>query len=144
MAHTSARLVLAFLGGFVALTAIPSAFLVVPSLPRELLLRGPFVDFTIPAIALGIVGVVAAAAAVGALLRPGLAAVTSVLAGLAIICFELVQIGVVGLAVVTYGPQHPQSWLQIVYLAAGVTQVIVAYRLWRPRRPMPIVPAWRS
>lgn len=138
--HIGKRIILGLLAALVAATAIPSALYVVPELPREWLLRGPFADYTIPAIALGlVVGGSAAAALIAAFLRPTIAALASAFAGLMIIGFELVQIVVVGLAIVTHGVQYPQSWLQLVYLAVGGAQLVVAYRLWRaahPARPL--------
>lgn len=54
MRRLRTRLVLAVLAAFVAISAIPSAVLVVPTLPTDWLARGPFSDYTIPAIALGV------------------------------------------------------------------------------------------
>jgi hypothetical protein len=132
MQHLGKRLVLAGLAALVALTAIPSAFLVIPELPLEWLARGPFTDYTIPALALGIpVGGSAVVAAIGAFLRPGIAATTSALAGLMIVGYELVEIAIVGFALLTYGPEFLPAWLQVVYVAVGIAQIAVAYWLWR-------------
>src|SRR5512145_3326285 len=93
---TAIRVGLLVLAGLVAVTAIPSAFLVVPTMPLDWIKAGPFTDWTVPAIALFIVGVVAAATFVLLLVRPWLGALASVVAGAAMIGFELVEIAVVG------------------------------------------------
>lgn len=115
---------------FVAVTALPSAILVVPSLPREWLVSGPFTDYTIPAIALFGIGLVAAAAAFGVFSTPQLGALAAFVAGLGMMAFELVEVAVVGIALVEY-PDLPQSWLQPIYFAIGVAIVILAAALYR-------------
>jgi hypothetical protein len=115
---------------FVALTALPSAVFVVPSLPSEWLMSGPFSDYVVPALALFAVGVVAAAAAFGVFSTPKLGALAALVAGLAMMLFELVEVAVVGIALVEY-PDLPQSWLQPIYFAIGLAIVVLAAALYR-------------
>lgn len=116
---------------FLAVTAVPSAFLVVPDLPREWLARGPFSDYTIPAIALGAVGLLAAAAALGVISTPRLGALAAIAAGAAIAVFELVEVAVVGIALLEY-PDMPQSWLQPIYFVLGVAIVALGLAVYSP------------
>ena len=132
MTHVWTRTSLVVLQSFVALTAIAGAIWVVPTLPPDWFGSHVFATPTIPAFALGVlVGGSAAIAAIAAIVRPQVAGPLAILAGLTIIGFELVEILVVGLAVVEYGAQHPQSWLQIVYLVLGAIGVALGYALWR-------------
>jgi len=132
MSHALARVVLIGLAVFVAFTAIYGAFFVIPDLPREWLDGGPFVDYTIPALALGlVVGPIAIVAAVSAIVRPEVAGLASMVAGATIVLFELVEIAIVGLAIVDYGVDEPVAWLQIVYLLVGMIQVVIGAALWR-------------
>lgn len=130
MSERLIRGVLIALCGFVALTALPSAIIVVPSLPDEWLASGPFSDYAIPAIALFAVGVVAAAAAFGVFSTPKLGALAALVAGVAMMLFELVEVAVVGIALVEY-PDLPQSWLQPIYFAIGLAIVMLAAALYR-------------
>jgi hypothetical protein len=130
MSERLSRGALITLCAFVAVTALPSAILVVPSLPSEWLLSGPFTDYTIPAIALFGIGLVAAAAALGVFSTPQLGAIAAFVTGLAMMVFELVEVAVVGLALVEY-PDLPQSWLQPIYFAIGLAIVILATTLYR-------------
>ena len=129
------RIVLLVLHAFVAVSAIAGAIWVVPTMPLEWLTAGPFEDWTIPAIALAFVGVLAAAAFVALLVRPWLGALASVVAGAAMIAFELVEIAVVGW---TLGdPElngYFQAWLQPIYLAVGSGQLLLGLRIWFARR----------
>ncbi len=142
MTHRGKRLTLVVLAAFVALSAIPSAVFVIPQLPPSWLGSGFFSGYMVPALALGVlVGGSALVAVIAALVRPAMTALTSAIAGVMIIGFEVVEIAVVGLAVITYGAQYPQSWLQFLYLAIGVAQLLIAYRLWaathRPTQRLP-------
>ena len=129
------RLALLVLHAIVAISAISGAIWVVPTMPLEWLKAGPFDDWTIPAIALGFVGVLAAAAFVTVLVRPWLGALASIVAGAAMIAFELVEIAVVGW---TLGdPElsgYPQAWLQPIYFAVGSGQLLLGAGLWFARR----------
>ena len=129
-----ARIGLIVLDGFLAVSAIAGAFLVVPTMPMEWLKAGPFTDWTIPAIALGFVGFLAAAAFLAVLVRPWLGAVASVVVGVGIIVFELVEIGVVGWTLSDPGPSYFPSWLQLIYLIVGSVQVLLGIRLWLATR----------
>jgi hypothetical protein len=129
------RIALLFLHGVVAVSAIGGAIWVVPTMPMEWMKAGPFDDWTIPAIALGCVGVLAAIAFASVMARPWLGALASVVAGAAMIAFELVEIAVVG-----WTPADPalngnfQAWLQPIYLAVGSAQLLLGLRLWFIRR----------
>ena len=138
------RLAIVVLDGLVAVSAIAGAIWVVPTMPLEWIKAGPFDDWTIPAIALGFVGVLAAMALVAVLVRPWLGALASIVAGAAMIAFEVVEIAVVG-----WTPADPllngsfQAWLQPIYLVVGSAQLLLGIRLWLAKRvdapPLPIV-----
>ena len=117
--HLVLRGVLATLTGLVALTTIQGAIFVVPVMPRSWLHQGliaPFGDYTIPALALGILcGGGAVFALVAVLARPRLGALASVVAGTVMVGFELVEIAVVGFTPVLF-PSEPVAWLQVFYL----------------------------
>jgi hypothetical protein len=131
MNHIGKRLALLLIAGFDAATAVYGAIFVVPTMAREWILFGPFTDYTYPALALGfMVGGTALLTAVAIIWRPWVGALTSMLAGIVIVAFELVEIAVVGLSVVVIGPDQFQSWLQIVYIGLGTAQVVLGYRLW--------------
>ena len=131
-----ARIGLVALNAFVAFTAIYGAILVVPTIPLEWLKYGPFTDYTFPALALGIlVGGSASLAALLLLVRPTIGAAATIVAGLMIIGFELVEIGVVGFTLIEYDASQFQAWLQVIYLALGSLQVLFGYRLWRRLEP---------
>ena len=132
--HHGVRGALITLEAFQAATAIPSAIFVVPTMPREVLLRGPltlFSGYTVPALALGVLCGGGALAALGAVVaRPKLGALVSIAAGLAMTGFEVVQIAAIGLTA-PQTPADPRSWLQEVYLAVGGAIAILGARLWK-------------
>jgi hypothetical protein len=129
------RIALLILHGLVAATAIGGAIWVVPTMPLEWIKAGPFQDWAVPAVALGFVGVLAAAALVVVAAVPWLGGLASVVAGAAMIAFELVEIVVVG-----WTPADPrlndqfQAWLQPIYLVVGSAQLLLGLRLWLARR----------
>jgi hypothetical protein len=128
------RIGLLVLNGFVAVSAIAGAIWVVPTMPLEWIKFGPFTDWTIPAIALGFVGVLAAVAFGAVLVRPWLGALASVVVGSAMVVFELVEVGVVGW---TLGdPTLPtfQASLQLVYIVVGSLQALLGLGLWLATR----------
>ena len=137
------RIGLLILNGFVAISAIAGAIWVVPTMPMEWIKYGPFTDWTIPAIALGAVGVFAAATFVALLWRPWLGALLSILAGVAMVVFELVEIGVVGWTLSDTTLSGFQKSLQLVYLIVGSGQALLGWLLWRSTReaapPLPIL-----
>ena len=118
----AARVGLLVLNGLVAVSAVAGAIWVVPTMPMEWLKYGPFTDWTIPAIALGFVGSVAAVALVLVLLRPWAGALASIVAGLAMVVFELVEISVVGWTLSDPTLEGFQKSLQLVYLVVGSAQ----------------------
>jgi hypothetical protein len=130
MTHRANRIALGLLELFVLLTAVQGAIFVVPNLPTAWIKGTPFADYTIPALALGIVcGGASLMAGLAVMFRPLLGAALSVLAGIVMIGFELVEIGVVGFALATYGPGTPQAWLQVIYLAVGTAITLLGFRL---------------
>ena len=137
------RIGLLILNGFVAISAIAGAIWVVPTMPMEWIKYGPFTDWTIPAIALGAVGVLAAVAFVAVLVRPWLGALLSILVGVAMVIFELVEIGVVGWTLSDPTLSGFQKSLQLVYLIVGSGQVLLGWRLWLSTReeapPLPVL-----
>jgi hypothetical protein len=137
------RIGLLILNGFVAISAIAGAIWVVPTMPMEWIKAGPFTDWTIPAIALGAVGVLAAAAFVALLVRPWLGALGSIVAGVAMVVFELVEIGVVGWTLADPTLSGFQASLQVIYLVIGSVQALLGWRLWLSTReaapPLPIL-----
>jgi hypothetical protein len=85
----------------------------------------PFPDYTIPALALGIVvGGLALAAAAAVLWAPAIAARLTLLSGLAIIAFELVE-----MAVLRFAPAALP--FQLFYVAIGAIILGLAVRLRR-------------
>jgi hypothetical protein len=138
---TSLRIFLVAVNGFVAVTAISGAIWVVPTMPSEWMRSGPFTDWTIPALALGFVGALAAAAAMLILVRPWAGALASVVAGVAMIAFELVEIAVVGWTLADPSLEGFQQWLQVVYIALGSVQAWLGFVLWMvTRRTAPLLP----
>jgi hypothetical protein len=98
MGERIARLTLIGLELFLAAAAIVGAVSVVPTLPKEWLDGSPFSDYTVPALALGVlVGGGACLAAALLVVRPEWGALASVLVGLAMAIFEVVETVVVGL-----------------------------------------------
>jgi hypothetical protein len=135
MTHPVSRGTQIVLAVFVAATTLFGAFAVVPTLPPEWLEGSIFADYTIPAIGLAAVGVVAIVTVLGLIIRPEIAGLGSVLTGATMIVFELVEIWAVGLAIVEYGADEPVAWLQIVYLGIGLIQVVLGLGLWRATQP---------
>jgi membrane protease YdiL (CAAX protease family) len=138
---TALRIGLVVVNGFVAVTAICGAIWVVPTMPLEWIKFGPFTDWTIPAFALGFVGVIAAVTAVLVLIRPWAGALASVMAGVAMVVFELVEIGVVGWTLSDPSLEGFQKSLQVVYLVVGAVQAGLGTVLWAAtRRSAPTLP----
>jgi hypothetical protein len=131
--HLVLRGTLAVLAALVAFTTIQGAIFVVPVMPRSWLHQGliaPFGDYTIPALALGILcGGGAVFALVTVLARPRLGALASVVAGTLMVGFELVEIAVVGFTPVLF-PSQPVAWLQVFYLLVGTAIALLGARLW--------------
>ena len=135
------RIGLLVLHGLLAVSAIAGAIWVVPTMPMEWIKYGPFTDWTIPAIALGFVGVVAAAAFVLLLVEPWAGALASIATGIGIIVFEIVEIGVVGWTLTDPTLEGFQKSLQLVYLIVGSAQLLLGVALWlATRRSAPPIP----
>jgi hypothetical protein len=121
---------------FVAFTAIYGAILVVPTLPIEWIKWGPFTDFSVPATALGLVGLLSLVAAGAVIAAPGTGALLAVAAGLAMATFEIVEVLVVGIALVEF-PDLFQSWLQPIFFSIGVFIAALGVDLYRRNNVAP-------
>lgn len=132
--HWGLRSALAVLAAFMAVTTISGAILVVPAMPHDVLHKGIlalFPDYTIPALALGVLcGGAAVVAFILVLWRPRFGAVAAVIAGAFMIAFELVEIVVVGFTPAQTPDQWP-AWLQVVYLVVGGALMALGARLWK-------------
>ena len=116
---------------FTAVGAIAGAIFVVPGLPREWLTGSPFSDYTIPALALGMLcGGGSLAAAFAIVWRPALGGIVSVAAGAAMAIFELVEVAAVGFMIVKF-PTEPASYLQPFYFAIGLAMAGLGFLVWR-------------
>jgi hypothetical protein len=117
-----------------ALTTIAGAIFVVLTMPRSVLHQGMlalFPDYTIPALALGVLcGGAALVTLVAVLARPQLGAFAATVAGLFMVAFELVEIVAVGFTPLQTPDQFP-AWLQVIYVAVGAALVILGARLWK-------------
>ncbi len=132
MTNWKTRGAIAFLDLILAVTAIFGALTVIPSLPRDWIAGSVFTDYTIPALALGVlVGGSAAVATLAVLFRPRVGAVAAIVSALMIIGFEVVEIVSVGFSPLTHGAGSPQSWLQVVYIALGLVLAGLGAGLWR-------------
>jgi hypothetical protein len=132
--HWGLRGTIAALAAFMALTAIQGAIFVVPTMPPSVLRQGIlalFPDFTIPALALGVLcGGAALVTLVTVFVRPHVGALAAMVAGVLMIGFELVEIVVVGFTPLQTPDQFP-AWLQVVYLLVGGILMILGARLWK-------------
>jgi hypothetical protein len=135
MTHPFLRGAMFVLAVFVAVTTLFGAVLAVPTLPPEWLEGSVFADYTIPAIGLAAVGVVATVTAIALIVRPEIAGLAAVLSGAMMVTFELVEIWAIGLALAEYGVDEPVAWLQVVYIAIGFAMVALGFGLWRATRP---------
>ena len=110
MLDRTLRALLVALNVFLAITAIIGGVWVIPQLPREWLTGTPFTSFLIPALALAlVVGGGALAAAIGLVLGRGWALLVSMMVGVAIGIFEIVETITLSL----------HFWLHIVGLESG-------------------------
>jgi hypothetical protein len=162
------RYALVGLSLFLAANAVAGALWVVPGMPREWLAGTPFPDYTIPALALGVVvGLGALIAGVLLLLRPRAGILAAGLVGAGMMIFELVEVSVIGgdmwlhvlgLAPITKGLPATDTtripaplgiplplWQQPVFFLIGAAIFALALALWRtgPRpdrsaRPGPV------
>lgn len=133
-AHMALRVTLVALAALVGLTAIQGAIFVLPTMPTSVLHQGIFAifpDYTIPALALGILcGGGALAALIAVVTRPPLGGLLAVVAGVFMVGFELVEIAVVGFTP-AQTPTLPQAWLQVFYVVIGALMAALGWRLWR-------------
>ena len=151
------RYTLAGLNLFLSLNAIYGAVWVVPGLPGAWLTGTPFVDYTVPALALGIVLGLGAVVSAGLLVfRPVWGALASGVIGTGMMVFELVETSVVGwdlwLHALGLGPirkglpaTHVTGlpaplgiplplWQQPIWFLLGAIILALAVGLWTPQR----------
>lgn len=120
------RLLLALITGFVALTAIGGGIALLSGaegdrFPLAWLQGTPFKDYTVPGLLLaGIVGGSALAACVALFLKPKIGVLASLVAGLAIIGFVVVEVLI--LKQVPPGP----TGIEIMYLVLGGVTLVLA------------------
>lgn len=145
------RIVLILLNVFLGLTAVFGAVSVVPTLPKDLLVGTPFPDYTIPSLALTMVGVGALLAAALMVFNMPIGLLLSFAVGAGIAIFEIVETLVVGLDVwlhaLGFGPEPAPIfvgaepvpaplgipiplWLQPFYFTLGALIVALALRLY--------------
>lgn len=121
------RRVLIGLNGFLAVTAVAGGIGLltgVIAMPVELLRSSPFPSYTVPGLALAIaVGGTAIAAVWLLSRRHPLAPAVSIVSGIAIIGFEVVEVLAIG------SPPGAARGLQLFYGALGLVMVALGYRL---------------
>lgn len=131
MTTRNIRIALVVLEAFLVLTCLTGAIFVVPALPLSLLQHGPFTSYIIPALTLGILcGGSALLAALAVATRHPIGAPASILAGVMMIVFELVEISVIGLAAVEM-PTQPVGWLQVLFVVIGTAVAVLGAKLYR-------------
>ena len=114
------RITIAILDGFLAITALAGAMIVIPALPTSMLAGSVFSDFLVPALALGVpVAGSALVAMVAVMFWPRLGAAVAGLSATMIIVFELVEMTTVG-----------YHWLQAAYIVLGLVIAALAFRVW--------------
>jgi len=114
------RIAIALLDGFLAVTALVGAMIVIPTLPIDMLAGSVFPDFLVPALALGVlVAGSALVAAVAVMFWPRLGAAVAMISALMIVVFELVEITTIG-----------YHWLQVAYVVLGLVIAALAFRVW--------------
>ena len=114
------RIAIAVLDGFLAITALAGAMIVIPSLPKDMLAGSVFPDFLVPGLALGVlVAGSALVAMVAVMFWPKLGAAVAMTSALMIVVFELVEITTVG-----------YHWLQAAYIVLGLVIAALGLRVW--------------
>ena len=114
------RIAIAVLDGFLAVTALVGAMIVIPTLPEDMLAGSIFPDFMVPGLALGVlVAGSALVATVAVMFWPRLGAAVAMISALMIVVFELVEIMTVG-----------YHWLQVAYIMLGLVIAALAFRVW--------------
>jgi CubicO group peptidase (beta-lactamase class C family) len=129
----AATIALGALTGFVGVTASVGAVFVVPALPiglyRSETLQGP----AAPAVELGLVAALSLAALYGVVTRRRFTAPLSILAGAALVFFELIQSFAVGSVftppVGATAIGYVAIWSQPVFISVGVAVVVLGGRL---------------
>jgi len=145
------RVAVVLVNVFLGLTAVFGAIAVVPTLPLAVLAGSPFPDYTIPSLALAMVGVGALVAAALMVFNMPLGVQLSIAVGAGIAIFEIVETLVVGLDVwlhalglrpepaplfasadpvaALFGIPIP-LWLQPFYFTLGAVIVALTLRLY--------------
>ena len=118
---------------FNGLTMLQGAIFVVPTLPQEWIIWGPFSDYVVPAIALGLVGTLSLLAAALVVALPSLGARVAIAAGIGTVLFEVVEVAVVGIALIEF-PDQVASWLQPFFIAVGAFVIALGLALYRESR----------
>ena len=122
------HIVLIVLTSFLALSAIAGGFALLANIipmPVELLQGSPFMDYTVPGLALAaIVGGSAALAAILLLRKSRYALLSAAAAGVIIMFFEFVEMLVIG------SPAGVARMLQIVFFGIGTLIVAAALGRW--------------
>lgn len=114
------RIAIAVLDGFLSITALAGAMIVIPTLPRDMLAGSVFPDFLLPGLALGVlVAGSALVAAVAVMFWPRLGAAVAMISALMIVVFELVEITTIG-----------YHWLQVAYIVLGLVIAALGFRVW--------------
>jgi hypothetical protein len=129
--HRGLRMSLATFEAFMVLSTLSGAIFVVPNLPLDMIKRGPFTDFTVPALGLGVLcGGAALVAMLTPFALPRLAVLAAIVGGTFMIVFELVEIYVIGFGPVDT-PTNPVAYLQVLYIVAGMVGIALGLRLWK-------------
>jgi hypothetical protein len=141
----------------VGVSALMGGLIVIPTLPPEWLAGSPFSDYTLPALALTVIGVGAALGGFLVIVRPSWGLALSIAVGTAMAVFEIVETTVLGLDVWLYAlglgpvPTSPITeanldgipaplgiplplWLQPAYFVVGIIIAGTALRLWSDGR----------
>jgi hypothetical protein len=142
-----AALALVVLDLFLGAAALYGGLAVVPVLPPAWLAGTPFSGFTVPAVALSLVGLGAMAAVIVLAVDRAFGAALSAVVGVAIVIFEIVETlslslgDWLALAGIDFGQRvsvpgftgalHPVLLLQPFFLLYGVSMLALGWQLWR-------------
>jgi hypothetical protein len=134
MFHRLLRLALLLLNGLVGLTAVGGGLLLVTGadrFPREWLDGSPFGDYVLPGVILIAVGLSAVAAFVAVLLRPSVAGVASIVAGIVLVGWIA---GEVVILQQNAAASSPRSATEPFYAVVGIAVALLGAMSLRPRR----------
>ena len=148
------RGVLVALDLLLGVTAVIGGLSVIPTLPPQWLAGSPFTDYTLPALALTLIGVGATLGGLLVMVRLAWGLELSIAVGAAIAVFEIVEMMVLGadvwLHALGLGPPPTSAitaanldgipaplgiplplWLQPAYFLLGILIAAIAVQLWR-------------